>query len=117
MTQVDTAQTGQGGADRRETGSHAWSAPIRRAIRRGSRPEPWKRSPVLAGLAVLLGLLMLLHAEIPNRAGNLGSLVETFLPWFGVPSSNVEPAIVQIIVARRGNPKRTDGLSGHDHGG
>jgi len=84
MTQVDTAQTGQGGADRRETGSHAWSAPIRRAIRRGSRPEPWKRSPVLAGLAVLLGLLMLLHAEIPNRAGNLGSLVETFLPWFGV---------------------------------
>ncbi|MFF3485368.1 endonuclease/exonuclease/phosphatase family protein [Streptomyces sp. NPDC002701] len=27
---------------------------------------------------------MLLHAEIPNRIGNLGSLVETFLPWFGL---------------------------------
>ncbi|WP_420829725.1 endonuclease/exonuclease/phosphatase family protein [Actinomadura coerulea] len=27
---------------------------------------------------------MLLHAKIPNRIGNLGSLVETFLPWFGL---------------------------------
>jgi vancomycin resistance protein VanJ len=40
---------------------------------------------VLAALALLLGLLMLLHAKIPNRGiGNLGSLVETFLPWFGL---------------------------------
>ncbi|WP_344398613.1 endonuclease/exonuclease/phosphatase family protein [Streptomyces longisporus] len=84
MTQVDTAETGQGGAGRRDLGSGAWSASIRRAIRRGSRPEPWKRGPVLAASALLLGLLMLLHAEIPNRVGNLGSLVETFLPWFGV---------------------------------
>ncbi|MFF4357163.1 endonuclease/exonuclease/phosphatase family protein [Streptomyces sp. NPDC001604] len=82
MTQVDTAETGQDG--RRDTGSHAWSTAVRRAIRRGSRPEPWKRGPVLAASALLLGLLMLLHAEIPNRVGNLGSLVETFLAWFGV---------------------------------
>jgi vancomycin resistance protein VanJ len=27
---------------------------------------------------------MLLHAQIPNRLGSLGSLVETFLPWFGL---------------------------------
>ncbi|MGI5203943.1 endonuclease/exonuclease/phosphatase family protein [Spirillospora sp. CA-108201] len=27
---------------------------------------------------------MLLHAKIPNRIGNAGSLVETFLPWFGL---------------------------------
>ncbi|MEV1080297.1 endonuclease/exonuclease/phosphatase family protein [Streptomyces sp. NPDC050211] len=27
---------------------------------------------------------MLLHAEIPNGIGGLGSLVETFLPWFGL---------------------------------
>jgi vancomycin resistance protein VanJ len=27
---------------------------------------------------------MLLHARIPNRVGNLGSLSETFLPWFGL---------------------------------
>jgi vancomycin resistance protein VanJ len=46
-------------------------------------PGPWKRGPVLVALALLLGLLLLLHARIPNRIGNLGSLVETFLPWFG----------------------------------
>ncbi|MGW2720025.1 endonuclease/exonuclease/phosphatase family protein [Streptomyces sp. NPDC001492] len=84
MTQVDAAETGHDGADRRDTGSRAWSGPLRQAIRRASRPEPWKRGPVLAASALLLGLLMLLHAEIPNRVGNLGSLVETFLPWFGV---------------------------------
>ncbi|WP_407924532.1 endonuclease/exonuclease/phosphatase family protein [Catellatospora vulcania] len=27
---------------------------------------------------------MLMHATIPNRVGNLGSLVESFLPWFGL---------------------------------
>ncbi|MFF2851994.1 endonuclease/exonuclease/phosphatase family protein [Streptomyces sp. NPDC058001] len=52
--------------------------------RLGSRPESWKRGLVLAASALLLGLLMLLHARIPNRIGGLGSLVETFLPWFGV---------------------------------
>lgn len=36
-------------------------------------------------LALLLGLLMSLHATIPNRGtGNLGSLVENLLPWFGL---------------------------------
>ncbi len=39
---------------------------------------------MLAVPALLLGLFMLLHAKIPNRIGNLGSLVETFLPWFGL---------------------------------
>ncbi|MCX5323311.1 endonuclease/exonuclease/phosphatase family protein [Streptomyces sp. NBC_00120] len=53
-------------------------------MRIGARPGPWKRGPVLAALALLLGLFMLLHAKIPNRIGNLGSLVETSLPWFGV---------------------------------
>jgi vancomycin resistance protein VanJ len=85
MVQIDTAeQTGQEGAGRRDTGSGAWRAGVRRAIRIGSRPGPWKRGLVLAALALLLGLLMLLHAKIPNRIGNLGSLVETFLPWFGL---------------------------------
>ncbi|MFI6935740.1 endonuclease/exonuclease/phosphatase family protein [Streptomyces sp. NPDC050287] len=49
-----------------------------------SRPGPWKRGLVLAALALLLGLFMLSHAKIPNRIGNLGSLVETALPWFGL---------------------------------
>ncbi|NGO07505.1 hypothetical protein G5C60_07500 [Streptomyces sp. HC44] len=89
--QADTAeQTGQGGADRRDTGSgsgiwrEALSAGIRRAIHLGSRPGPWKRGLVLAALALLLTLFMLLHAKIPNGIGNLGSLVETLLPWFGL---------------------------------
>jgi vancomycin resistance protein VanJ len=38
---------------------------------------------VLAVLALLLGLLLLLHGEVPDFGG-LGSLVETFLPWFGL---------------------------------
>ncbi|MEU5884088.1 endonuclease/exonuclease/phosphatase family protein [Spirillospora sp. NPDC047279] len=85
MAQVDTAETEEaaavGGGD---TGAGTRRAGIRRAIHRGSRPEPWKRGLVLAALALLLGLLMLLHAMIPNGIWNLGSLVETFLPWFGL---------------------------------
>lgn len=96
MARVDAAETGQGGgrrdidsgtghADiRRDTGAGIWRARIRRTIRIGSRPEPWRRGLVLAALALLLGLLMLLHAQIPNRIGNLGSLAETCLPWFGL---------------------------------
>jgi vancomycin resistance protein VanJ len=44
----------------------------------------WRRGLVIAACAVLLGLVMLLHARIPNTVGNLGSLSETFLPWFGL---------------------------------
>ncbi|MFD0555153.1 endonuclease/exonuclease/phosphatase family protein [Streptomyces rectiviolaceus] len=87
--QVGTAETGQGDTDRRDTdrrdtSSGIWRTRIRRAILIGSRPGPWKRGLVLAALALLLGLLMLLHAKIPNGIGGLGSLVETFLPWFGL---------------------------------
>jgi vancomycin resistance protein VanJ len=44
----------------------------------------WRRGSALAVLAVLVALIMILHARIPNRVGNLGSLAETFLPWFGL---------------------------------
>ncbi|MFF3494896.1 endonuclease/exonuclease/phosphatase family protein [Streptomyces sp. NPDC002795] len=44
----------------------------------------WRRGIVLAVLAILLALVMVLHAQIPNTVGNLGSLTETFLPWLGV---------------------------------
>ncbi|MFI5878707.1 endonuclease/exonuclease/phosphatase family protein [Streptomyces sp. NPDC051554] len=47
------------------------------------RLAPWDRRPELAVPALLLGLLMLLHAQIPNIAG-MGSLVENLLPWFGL---------------------------------
>lgn len=39
---------------------------------------------MVAVLAVLTALLMALHADVPNSAGNLGSLLETFLPWIGL---------------------------------
>ncbi|MBB1256206.1 endonuclease/exonuclease/phosphatase family protein [Streptomyces alkaliterrae] len=44
----------------------------------------WRRGLVLAALSLLLGLGMALHSRIPNTIGNLGSLLETFLPWCGV---------------------------------
>jgi vancomycin resistance protein VanJ len=96
MTQVDTAQvdttpTGQdtsGGITytgiHRDNGSGTPRGRIRRAIRAASGPGPWERGVILAALAVLLGLFLLLHTKIPNQARNLGSLVETFLPWFGL---------------------------------
>ncbi|WP_411757601.1 endonuclease/exonuclease/phosphatase family protein [Streptomyces venezuelae] len=42
------------------------------------------RGRVIAGTAVGTALLMLFHDRVPNRIGNLGSLVQTFLPWTGV---------------------------------
>ncbi|MFG3211101.1 endonuclease/exonuclease/phosphatase family protein [Streptomyces tendae] len=66
-------------------GTAAVRSPLaRRAFRRVRRPEVWKRGPVLTAAALLLGLFMLLHAQLPNRIGSLGSLVETFLPWLAV---------------------------------
>jgi vancomycin resistance protein VanJ len=73
-----------GGAGHRSPGTGTRRAGVRWGVRVVVRPEPWKRGPVLSALALLLGLVMLLHAEIPNGPGHLGSLVETFLPWFGL---------------------------------
>ncbi|MFI1093713.1 endonuclease/exonuclease/phosphatase family protein [Streptomyces sp. NPDC020917] len=87
VARVDAGETGeteQAGDGHRTAGARIRQAGIRWAGRIGSRPGPWKRGRVLAALAVLLGLLMALHARIPNGFGNPGSLVETFLPWFGL---------------------------------
>jgi vancomycin resistance protein VanJ len=54
------------------------------ARRLARRPEDLAPGLILAALAILLALVMLLHSRIPNRIGNLGSLTETFLPWFGL---------------------------------
>ncbi|MFJ8729764.1 endonuclease/exonuclease/phosphatase family protein [Streptomyces bauhiniae] len=69
---------------------------MRNALRACARPEPWKRGPILAALALLLGLLLLLHATIPDFAG-LGSLVENVLPWLGV----FIPALLAAALWRR----------------
>jgi vancomycin resistance protein VanJ len=40
---------------------------------------------------------MLLHAQIPNRVGNLGSLIETFLPWLGL----AVPVLLVLALVRK----------------
>ncbi|MGW5477460.1 endonuclease/exonuclease/phosphatase family protein [Streptomyces sp. NPDC004008] len=72
-------ETGGGGTDPHRPGSRL------RRLRQSLRDRGiWRRGLVPAALAVLLALVMLLHARIPNDIGNLGSLTETFLPWLGV---------------------------------
>ncbi|MEU6281463.1 endonuclease/exonuclease/phosphatase family protein [Streptomyces sp. NPDC047028] len=60
-------------------------------------PRVWRRGLVLALLALLLALVMVLHAHVPNRIGNLGSLTETFLPWLGV----FIPVLLALALVRR----------------
>jgi vancomycin resistance protein VanJ len=51
-----------------------WSDPVGR----------WRRGLVLAAVALVGGALMVLHSRVPNVIGNLGSLLQTFLPWTGL---------------------------------
>ncbi|UKY49793.1 endonuclease/exonuclease/phosphatase family protein [Streptomyces inhibens] len=91
MAQAYMTEPGQG-QDPTRAGSRA------ERLRNWWRPDGmWRRGIVLAVLAVLLGLLMLLHAQIPNAVGNLGSLLETFLPWLGL----AVPLLLVIAVLRR----------------
>ncbi|MEU6483848.1 endonuclease/exonuclease/phosphatase family protein [Streptomyces sp. NPDC046887] len=80
MARVDVAETGSGGAQDRRPESR-----IRAVVDRwrGDRGV-WRRGVLLAVCALLTALVMIFHAQIPNRIGNLGSLTETFLPWFGL---------------------------------
>ncbi|MFK0253183.1 endonuclease/exonuclease/phosphatase family protein [Streptomyces sp. NPDC090445] len=80
MAQAYMAETGNGGSEPEPRGSR-----LRRRVAELRRdPGIWRRGLVIAALAVLLALVMILHAELPNSVGNLGSLTETFLPWLGV---------------------------------
>ncbi|MEU4109423.1 endonuclease/exonuclease/phosphatase family protein [Streptomyces sp. NPDC048208] len=65
----------------------------------GWRGDPgiWRRGLFTAALALLLALVMLIHSRIPNRLGNLGSLIETFLPWLGLAI----PVLLVLGVLRR----------------
>lgn len=60
-------------------------------------PRIWRRGLVVAAVAVVLALVMLLHARIPNVIGNLGSLTETFLPWLGL----LVPVLLVLALVRR----------------
>ncbi|MER7640848.1 MULTISPECIES: endonuclease/exonuclease/phosphatase family protein [unclassified Streptomyces] len=60
-------------------------------------PRIWRRGLILAAVAIVLALVMFLHSRIPNRIGNLGSLTETFLPWFGL----LIPVLLVLALVRR----------------
>ncbi|MFD4611734.1 endonuclease/exonuclease/phosphatase family protein [Streptomyces sp. NPDC058440] len=57
----------------------------------------WRRGLLLAAFAVAIALVMVVHAQIPNRIGNLGSLIETFLPWAGL----FVPVLLVLALVRR----------------
>ncbi|MFJ8464761.1 endonuclease/exonuclease/phosphatase family protein [Streptomyces swartbergensis] len=63
---------------------------------RGDR-QIWRRGIFVAACAVLLAVVMVLHSRIPNTIGNLGSLVETFLPWLGL----FVPVLLLLAVLRK----------------
>ncbi|MET9252914.1 endonuclease/exonuclease/phosphatase family protein [Streptomyces sp. NPDC003717] len=57
----------------------------------------WRRGLITAAVALVLAVVLAGHARIPNRIGNLGSLTETFLPWFGL----LLPVLLVIALVRR----------------
>ncbi|MFD0568880.1 endonuclease/exonuclease/phosphatase family protein [Kitasatospora gansuensis] len=52
---------------------------------------------MVAGAAVLVTVLLVRPALIPNRVGRLGSLLETFLPWLGLAL----PVLLLLALLRR----------------
>ncbi|MFD7024306.1 endonuclease/exonuclease/phosphatase family protein [Promicromonospora sukumoe] len=50
----------------------------------GPAKTAWQRGRLLALGSVLAAVLLLAHEYVPNRWGNLGSLVQSFLPWLGL---------------------------------
>ncbi|MFD5115278.1 endonuclease/exonuclease/phosphatase family protein [Streptomyces sp. NPDC058220] len=93
MTQEYTAQSVTADGDDHRTASR-----VRTQLDRWRRdPGIWRRGIVLAFLAVSAALLMIFHAQIPNKIGNLGSLTETFLPWLGL----FVPLILVLALVRR----------------
>lgn len=93
MVQAYTRETEQSEGGPEPTGSR-----FRRLLRRWRDDRGiWRRGLVTAGFAVLLALTMVCHAQIPNSVGNLGSLVETFLPWLGL----FIPVLLAVALLRR----------------
>ncbi|MFC8170906.1 endonuclease/exonuclease/phosphatase family protein [Streptomyces sp. NPDC057242] len=93
MTRVDTTGTEYGGANGERPRSRFRAALDRLRRDRGI----WRRGVLIALAAVALTLVMVFHADIPNRIGNLGSLTETFLPWFGL----FVPLLLVLALLRR----------------
>ncbi|MFG2112350.1 endonuclease/exonuclease/phosphatase family protein [Streptomyces sp. NPDC048718] len=100
MTRVDMTGTENGGTpDHHDTTFPPAEPPGRggRLARLRHDRGIWRRGAILAGWAVLIALVMAFHSSIPNRIGNLGSLTETFLPWFGA----LVPVLFVLALLRR----------------
>jgi vancomycin resistance protein VanJ len=99
--QAYVTKTDNGGSEheRRDSGLRQRAARLVGRVSDAWRGDPriWRRGLILAAVAVLLALVMLVHAHIPNRFGNLGSLTETFLPWLGL----FVPLLLLLALVRR----------------
>jgi vancomycin resistance protein VanJ len=91
---AEAADTSGGG---RGPGTRDGGSRLRRVFAGWSGPGTWRRGWLLAVWALLLGLALFLHSEIPNSIGNLGSLWETVLPWGGV----LIPVLLVLALLRR----------------
>ncbi|MCB5181075.1 endonuclease/exonuclease/phosphatase family protein [Streptomyces antimicrobicus] len=80
MAQAYVTETGNGGSEPEPSGSRF----LRRLTGLLKDRGTWRRGVVVASVAVLIALVMIFHAELPNDIGNTGSLIETFLPWLGL---------------------------------
>ncbi|MFF0743611.1 endonuclease/exonuclease/phosphatase family protein [Streptomyces sp. NPDC004111] len=78
---VDAAAQAPGGAPVAAPASR-WRRLLRPAPAPGS--SRWRRGRVAAGVTGAVGVLPLVHSWVPNTPGNLGSLLETLLPWCGL---------------------------------
>ncbi|WUV76063.1 endonuclease/exonuclease/phosphatase family protein [Streptomyces sp. NBC_01477] len=95
QSSTDATAGGDGTQDRADAGGR--DRAVRRFLRWWRPAGMWRRGIVLAALCVLLTGVLFFHSDIPNRIGNLGSLLETFLPWLGVAL----PVLFVLAVLRR----------------
>jgi len=68
----------------RQTAVASRKPPPRGTTRRRRQNGRWRRGWFIAFLAVLAAMPLLFHRWVPNSVGNLGSLLDTFLPWVGL---------------------------------
>ncbi len=74
-----------------------WDVPGSVAGAAGEPARPRPRGWVLASAAVPVAVLLAFPAVVPNAVGNLGSLLETFLPWGGL----AVPVLLGLALLRR----------------
>ncbi len=95
--QAYMTETDNGGSGPERRGNRLRRLFDRMAGARRGDPRMWRRGLFVAMCAVLLAVVMLVHSHIPNTIGNLGSLIETFLPWLGL----LVPVLLLLAVVRR----------------